>query len=165
MYAAPMFDADAFAIVGLARLDAASAEVAIRTLAKALVTAGHVKDSFEAAALKRERKSPTGLPFQGGAVALPHAEPEHVVSPAIAIASLVKPVTFREMGSPATELSVSLIVMPALTAKEQAAAGLARLIELLQDETLRAALTAAETPDAMRTLLAARWASEKGGTE
>ena len=45
-----------------------------------------------------------------------------------------------QMGSPATQLDVGLVVMPALTAKEQAAAGLARLIELLQDDALRAAL-------------------------
>jgi galactitol PTS system EIIA component len=151
-----MEGAGSFAIVGLARLDVTSAEAVIRALAKALFAAGHVKDTFEAATLKRERKSPTGLPFPGGAVALPHADPEHVASPALAIASLASPVTFREMGSPATELTVSLVVMPAFTMKEQAAAGLAHLIEHLQDETLRVALTAATSPEAMRDLLAAR---------
>lgn len=156
VYAARMEGAGSFAIIGLAQLDVTSAEAAIRALAKALVAAGHVRDTFEAAALKRERKSPTGLPFAGGAVALPHADPEHVAHPAIAIASLAKPVTFREMGSPENEHSVLLIVMPAFTAKEQAAAGLSHLIEHLQDETLRAALTAAVSPEAMRDLLAAR---------
>jgi PTS system galactitol-specific IIA component len=154
-----MVDAGAFAILGLARLEAASAEAAVRALAQALFAAGHVKASFEAAALQRERRSPTGLPFAGSAVALPHAEPEHVVSPAIAIASLARPVKFRQMGSPATQLDVALVVMPALRAKEQAAAGLSRLIELLQDEALRAELSLAASPDSMRDLLARRWAT------
>jgi PTS system galactitol-specific IIA component len=143
-------------ILCFARLSAASADAAIRALARELHRAGHVKDSFEAAAVARERRSPTGLPFEGGAVALPHAEPEHVSSHAVAMATLAAPVKFRQMGDPATLLDVRLVVMPALTAKEQAAAGLSRLIEMLQDATLRAALASAPDADAMRALLEAR---------
>src|SRR5687767_12670668 len=127
----------------LAALEAATAEEVVRALAKRLLEAGHVKPTFEGAALARERRSPTGLPFPETAVAIPHAEPEHVVSPAIAIASLVTPVRFRQMGSPATQLEVSLVVMPAFTAKEQAAAGLSTLIERLQDDALRRTLATA----------------------
>ena len=141
------------------RLDVPSAEGAIRALARALHRAGRVKDTFEAAAVARERRSPTGLPFEGGAVALPHAEPEHVVAPALAVATLARPAKFREMGSPATQLEVSLVVMPALTAKEQAAAGLARVIEMLQDGPLRAALLAAGDEGAMRAALAPAWSA------
>jgi PTS system galactitol-specific IIA component len=143
-----------------ARLPAASAEAAIRALARELHRAGHVKDSFEAAAVARERRSPTGLPFEGGAVALPHAEADHVTSHAMAMATLAAPVKFRQMGDPATQLEVGLVVMPALTAKEQASAGLSRLIELLQDATLRASLASAADADAMRALLASRWTSD-----
>ena len=129
----------------------------MRALAAKLVLAGHVKPTFEAAALLRERRSPTGLPFPGMGVAMPHAEPEHVVSPAIAIASLATPVRFRQMGSPATQIDVELVVMPALTTKEQAGAGLARLIELLQDEALRTELASATTGDEMCAAIRARW--------
>jgi PTS system galactitol-specific IIA component len=142
------------------RLEAASAEQAVRALAKELHRAGYVKASFEAAAVLRERRSPTGLPFEGGAVALPHAEPEHVLKPALAIATLVHPVRFREMGSPANALDVGLVVMPALTAKEQAAAGLAQIIELLQDAALRGTLRAATDEAAMRRALAGRRGGE-----
>jgi len=79
----------------------------------------------------------------GVAVALPHAEPEHVESPAIAVATLEKPVTFRQMGSPGTKLQVPLVVMPAFSAKEQAGAGLSGFIEKLQDEGLRQRLVEA----------------------
>jgi PTS system galactitol-specific IIA component len=144
-------------LVCCVRLEVPSAEEAIRALARALHRAGRVKDSFEAAAVARERRSPTGLPFEGLAVALPHAEPEHVLSPALAVATLARTVKFREMGSPATALDVSLVVMPALTAKEQAGAGLARVIEMLQDGPLRAALAAAADEAAMRAVLAPAW--------
>jgi galactitol PTS system EIIA component len=141
----------------LAGLPAANAEGAIRALAAALEKAGHVRGSFVQAALARERRSPTGLPFPGVAVALPHAEPEHVLAPAVAVASLAAPVKFRQMGAPAVQLDVRLVVMPALTTKEQAAAGLARLIELLQDEALRTRLAAADSPAAIASAVAERW--------
>lgn len=131
------------------RLVATNAEDAIRQLARLLAAKGHVKPSFEAAAVQREKKSPTGLPFPDAPVGLPHAEPEHVVSAAVAVAVLATPVRFREMGSPAVQLEARLVVMPALTAKDQAAAGLASLLELLQDATLRAALLEATTPSDM----------------
>jgi PTS system galactitol-specific IIA component len=149
-------------IVCIAGLDASTAEGAIRALARELHRAGYAKESFEAAAVARERRSPTGLPFAGGAVALPHAEPEHVVSPALGVATLARPVKFREMGSPATQLDVSLVVMPVLSAKEQAGAGLAQVIEMLQDGPLRASLLAAPDAEAIRVILAPVWAIAEG---
>jgi PTS system galactitol-specific IIA component len=141
-------------IVCCVGLDVSSAEAAIRALAGELRRAGCVKETFEAAAVARERRSPTGLPFEGGGVALPHAEPEHVLSPALAVATLARPAKFRQMGSPGTLLDVTLVVMPALTAKEQASAGLARVIELLQSAPLRAAIAAAGDEGAVRAALA-----------
>lgn len=133
---------------------AASAEDVIRLLAGKLHAAGHVTEGFVRAALAREKRSPTGLPFPGIAVALPHAEPEHVTTPAIAVATLSTPVVFREMGDPASKLSVALVVMPAFSAKEQAAAQLSSLIERLQDEALRARLLAAPDAAALAAALA-----------
>jgi PTS system galactitol-specific IIA component len=130
-------------------LEARDGVDAIRQLARKLADKGHVLPSFEEAAVKREKRSPTGLPFPDAPVALPHAEPEHVASAACAVAVLASPVKFREMGSPAVQLDAKIVVMPALTAKEQAAAGLASLLEMLQDAELRAALLAATTPEAM----------------
>ncbi len=139
------------------RLVATTAEEVVRALAQRLRAEAHVEATFEAAAVLRERRSPTGLPFPGMGVAMPHAEPEHVVSPAIALASLATPVRFREMGSPATQIEVELVVMPALTTKEQAGAGLARLIELLQDEKLRISLSGATTGEEMCEAIRACW--------
>jgi PTS system galactitol-specific IIA component len=141
------------AIFSCVGLEVSSSDEVIRALSRELCRVGAVKDTFEGAALARERSSPTGLPFEGGAVALPHAEPEHVLSPALGVATLVRPVRFREMGSPGVALDVRLVVMPAFTAKEQASAGLARVIELLQSASLRAALVSAKDDKAIRSLL------------
>ena len=130
---------------------------AIAELAGLLVSAGRVKDTFIAAAIDREARSPTGLPFAPPAVALPHAETEHVILPTIAIATLAHDVDFREMGSPDDIVKARIVVMPALTAKEQAAASLARIIEVLQDDALRAALVQANTAKAIHDLLAPHW--------
>lgn len=146
--------------LSMPRLVAASPEEVILVLAARLAEHGHVKPSFAAAAAKREKRSPTGLPFVPHAVALPHAEPEHVESPAIAIATLARPVRFRQMGSPGTQLDVSLVVMPALSAKEQAAASLTRVIELLQDNALREALVAADSAEALSAIFGEKWGTE-----
>lgn len=141
----------------LPHLAVASSDAAIASLAARLAENGHVKASFALAAQKREKRSPTALPFDPHPVALPHAEPEHVDTPAIAIATLEKPVRFRQMGSPGTTLEVSLIVMPALSAKEQAAASLTRVIELLQDASFREALVGASDAAAMAAIFEAKW--------
>ena len=47
--------------------------------------------------------------------------------------------------------------MPAFTAKEQAAASLTRLIELLQDDALREGLLEARDSAALAALLAPAW--------
>jgi mannitol/fructose-specific phosphotransferase system IIA component (Ntr-type) len=61
------------------------------------------------------------------------------------------------MGSPESIVKARIVVMPALTAKEQAAASLARIIEVLQDDELRAALVSANTAKAIHDLLAPHW--------
>jgi galactitol PTS system EIIA component len=141
----------------LVRLEARSAADVIRALASRLLASGHVKDSFERAALAREKKSPTGLPFAPWPVALPHAEPEHALTPAIAVATLAAPVSFRQMGSPAVSLSVSIVVMPALTAKEQAAASLSRIISLLQVEATRERMVQATSSEELLRVLSEGW--------
>jgi galactitol PTS system EIIA component len=143
----------------LVRLEVRTAADVIRALASRLLARGHVKDSFERAAIAREKKSPTGLPFAPWPVALPHAEPEHAETPAIAVATLASPVVFRQMGSPAVSLSVSIVVMPALTAKEQAAASLSRLVALLQAEETRERMVRAASSEELLRVLSEGWSA------
>lgn len=67
---------------------------------------GHVKDSFLEACTNREKEYPTGLPTEIP-VAIPHTFAEHVISPAICVVRLDRPVTFSCMGDDEETVEVS----------------------------------------------------------
>jgi galactitol PTS system EIIA component len=137
----------------LARLELPDAESVLRELSAALARAGLVAPSFLEALLAREASSPTGLPLPGRKVAVPHADPEHVHSPAIAVCTLRRPVRFAEMGNPMRQLPVEAVFLLALTDKESAQAKLVRLIERLQRPEFVDELCAAPDADALFALL------------
>ncbi|WP_394820977.1 PTS sugar transporter subunit IIA [Pendulispora albinea] len=141
----------------LAKLDVTTAERAILEIAAKLVKHGRVRASFGHATVARERRSPTGVPFASLAVAIPHVEPEHVLASSIAVATLASPLAFREMGSPQSVLDVRIVIVPAFEASDQASGALSRLIELLQDDGLRAALVDAQDERGLVRLLLERW--------
>lgn len=95
-----------------------------------------VSPGFLDAILARERTYPTGLPTEPYGVALPHADPEYVYKPQMAVMTLQDPVDFRVMGDPDLSVSVSLVVALALpeSHKERQAPMLAHLLERMQDQ-------------------------------
>jgi PTS system galactitol-specific IIA component len=124
-------------------------------IARALVEKGLVRPSFEAALLDRERTSPTGLPLPGRKVAIPHADPEHVIADAIPVCTLARPVTFCEMGNPGSELPVEIVAVLALTKAERVQQELVRLVERFQDASFVDRLHGAADVDAMLALVCA----------
>ena len=140
----------------LARLALPDAESVLRELSGALARAGLVAPTFCEALLAREASSPTGLPLAGRKVAVPHADPEHVLTPAIAVCTLARPARFAEMGNPTSLLAVEAVFVLALTDKESAQAELVRLIERLQLPDFVDELCAAPDGDALLALLQER---------
>lgn len=136
-----------------ARLGVETRDEVLRLLADALHRAGAVDDCFAAAVLAREAESPTGLPFSHWAVALPHADPRFVRAPALAFATLDRPVSFRQMGSPEVELAVTAVAMFALPDRDAAQALLTRLIEILRDGGLAGRALAATDAQSLYALL------------
>lgn len=133
----------------LVRLEAASAEEVIRRLAARLEAAGRVRPSFANAVWERERTNPTGLPLSGELhVAIPHADVEHVCAPAVAVATLARPVAFRNMVRPEEMVPVSIVILLALTELHAQIEMLQSLAELFQD------------PDRVRAVYEARSAEE-----
>lgn len=110
-------------------------EEALREIG-AMFGSDEVVPDFEEALLARERVYPTGLPTEPYGVALPHADPEYVYQPRIAVMTLQDPVEFRLMGDPDSIVQVSLVVALALpdTHKERQASLLSELVARLQDE-------------------------------
>ena len=72
---------------------------------------GDVVDGYAAACEEREQLYPTGLQLETTGVALPHADSHYVKRSAIAVATLLEPVTFRKMGDPAQDVSVRAVFM------------------------------------------------------
>jgi PTS system galactitol-specific IIA component len=103
------------------QLGGESREEALRTLAERLVAAGYASPGYAEDVITRERTFPTGLPTDPP-VAIPHADPDHVLQPAIAVGVFDAPVSFAEMGGldPAPSLQVRLVFMLAMTEKSQA---------------------------------------------
>jgi PTS system galactitol-specific IIA component len=146
-----------FAAIARARF--ASAEAALRALAASLAEGGAVRDGFGDALVAREIASPTGLPLAGGAVALPHADPTEVLRPAVAVATLVEPVAFRQMGSPEVSLPVAVVIALALCDRGDAQAGLVRMLRALQRPGAVAELRDSADDASLATALERLWTS------
>ena len=87
----------------------------ITKLGNLLYKYGFVKESYIQAVLDREEKFPTGLQARIAGVAVPHTDTEHVINPAIAIATLEKPVVFHQMGgTPNSIVNVEVVIMLAI---------------------------------------------------
>jgi PTS system galactitol-specific IIA component len=87
----------------------------IHELVKYLCEAGYVKDTYEKAIHVRESDFPTGLELQGSYnVAIPHAETEHVIRSAIALAILEDSIEWENMEDPDVNISVHLVFMLAI---------------------------------------------------
>lgn len=136
------------------KVDAASSEEVIRLLAGRLEKLGYVRPSFAEAVLAREARMPTGLPMgRDSNVAVPHTDPEHVVKPGIALATLARPVDFANMEDPDEAVPVGLVFMLALNDKDRQIEMLQQIMLTIQNEDLSNRLLAAASPDEVLLLL------------
>lgn len=129
-------------------VDAASAEDAIRAAGMPMVAAGWVTDDYVDAVVAREARFPTGLPTLPEAIAVPHADPDGVLTPSIAVARLRRPVGFVEMATIDRRLPVRLVLLLALQSKDQAAV-LSKLIRGLQEAATLGFFLASPSPAAI----------------
>ncbi|MHA7883497.1 PTS sugar transporter subunit IIA [Nitratireductor rhodophyticola] len=135
-------------------VDTDSREAVIRLLAGKLKAAGYVKDSFADAVLAREATMPTGLPLGHAVnVAVPHTDPEHVVKPGIALATLKKPVTFANMEDPDEPVDVGLVFLMALNDKDRQIEMLQEIIATIQSEEAISGLMQASSLDDVAAVL------------
>lgn len=110
----------------------AAAGPVLRALAGHLRGAGAVTATFADALVAREEAYPTGLPLPLP-VAIPHTEPEHVLRGGVAVATLVHPARFGEMGASGRTLPVRLVVAILVTDVHAHVGDLAVLLERLRD--------------------------------
>lgn len=140
----------------LVNMHASDAFSAIQGLNETLVRTGHTTPEFGEDACERERTFPTGLPTQPVAIAIPHADPDHVNASAVAIASLDAPVTFAQMGTDgSTVLEVHALFLLAIKEREKQVEMIQQLMSVIQNQTLLAGILAAASPDAVLQLIRA----------
>lgn len=114
---------------------AASQYELLGTVADNLRQQGFVKDSYKEAVIAREKVFATGLPtMDGGGVAIPHTDIEHVDKAAISFCKLKSPVDFVVMGDENSTVSVDIIFMLALKEAHSQIEMLQELMGILQDE-------------------------------
>lgn len=135
-------------------LGASGATGAIHALNDLLVQSGHAEPEFADDVLARERTFPTGLPTQPISVAIPHADPVHLMKSAIAIGVLKTPVPFGQMGTDgSTILDARIIFLLAIKEREKQVETIQQLIALIQSPDLLLGLTQAQTsPQALELI-------------
>ena len=136
--------------MGLAAEDAGQV---LRIMARRLRRLDLVHATFEEALLAREAVWPTALPLSGRKLAIPHADPKHVIVSTIACATLAAPVRFREMGAPDREIAVEVVVLLALGDSHSAQRELVRLLEKCQDSAFMDRLCACTDATGLRSVL------------
>lgn len=131
-------------VVGVRAKDA---QDAIRQLTGVLTATGHVEPEFADDVWRREQTFPTGLPTEPLAVAIPHADPDHVHSSAVSLGVLDAPVLFGQMGTDgSTRLEAHLIFLLAIKEREKQVEMIQQLVTLIQTGSLLAGLTKAKDP-------------------
>lgn len=135
-------------------IEAGHANEVIALLGGKLAELGLVTESYVDAVIAREAEMPTGLPLGGINVAVPHTDPEHVVTPTVAVATLTKPVPFGNMEDPDEKLPISIVFLLALKDKDKQIEMLQAIAGLIQNGSLLEEMTAAADKEDILALLA-----------
>lgn len=101
------------------------------------VELGWAKPGYGGALVEREAAFPTGIQLPTCGVAIPHADREWTVVPAILGASLKEPVLFRNMEDPSAQVAVNLVVLMLIARPADHLRVLQRLVDLFQSGRAR----------------------------
>jgi len=127
-------------------VEAGDARDVIGKLTAVLVETDHVTSEFADDVWEREKSFPTGLPTQPLAVAIPHADPDHVNQSAVCVGVLNSPVNFSQMGTDgSTVLDVPIVFLLAIKEKEKQVEMIQQLMTLIQSPELLDGLFRAES--------------------
>lgn len=128
---------------------------ALDVMSSLMYKEGMVKDSFADAVAKREEVYATGLELLDMGIAMPHTDAEHVITPAIALGILEKPVQFCGMGEPDKQIEVEIIFMLAIKEAHSQLKILQALLKVFQQEGRLTALKACKTKKEAADMLSA----------
>ena len=90
---------------------AVTRDQALRTLADKAMAAGWAKSGYGDAVLRREAAYPTGLHTLGVEIAIPHADAEWTLVPAMLIGVLDEAAAFQPMGGQGGDVMAKIILL------------------------------------------------------
>lgn len=128
-------------------LDVASQEDLFAHLARKVTGVGYVRDSFEQALADLEAIYPTALPTQPEAIAIPHTDAEHIITPFIAPVRLRTAVRWAEMGNDQNHHDVRFVFLLGLDKAGGQVKALQALTTAFQDPTFFTRLADATGPE------------------
>lgn len=134
-------------------IKAADRNEALKRLTDTLMEKGFVKEGYYEMLMAREAAYPTGLRTEPFAVAVPHADPDCVLKPCIAIARLEQSVEFEEMGNETQTVPVKYIFNLVLQKMEQQLELLQTVIGVFSNRDLMERLETETSPDKIAELL------------
>lgn len=110
-----MMENTIFSNISILRISDKTRDGALQQLADHMIAAGYARPGYDEAVISRENAYPTGLHTNGVEIAIPHADAEWTLLPALAIGLLEQPVVFQPMGGQGSEVQASLIFMLTLS--------------------------------------------------
>lgn len=111
-----------------------SQEDVIRALGERLIQTGCIEEQYVSEVLEREKHYPTGLEIGEVNAAIPHAVPDFVKQPSIAVGIVKQGVAFRNMADPSQSLDVHVVFLLAMTNPESQLKMLEQTMALIQDK-------------------------------
>lgn len=137
----------------LPRLEARTWQEVIQALGDKLQDYGYVKATYVPAVMEREGVFPTGLPLGDINVAIPHTDVEHVNKPAIAVATLARPVAFGNMGEPGSLLEARIVFLLAMKEPHAQLDLLQNLVKTLQNPQVLEHMLGTSSPEEIESIL------------
>ncbi|WP_295883239.1 PTS sugar transporter subunit IIA [uncultured Anaerococcus sp.] len=111
-----------------------SKEDLLKYLTETMLKDDIIKDTFYENLMERESKYPTGLNTGDIKVAIPHTNPEHVKRAAISIATLKKPIRFKNMENSTQDIDADLVFMLAVDNPEKQVPLLVKLMSIFSQK-------------------------------
>jgi PTS system galactitol-specific IIA component len=126
----------------------ANSREAIEWLSQTLIQSGNVTPEFIEDVWKREQVFPTGLPTAPFAIAVPHADPDHVDRTGMAVGVLKAPVEFAQMGTDGSvKLQAQILFLLAIKESEKQVEMIGQLMSLIQSADLLTGLANTANPE------------------
>jgi len=108
----------------------------LSSLASKAVAAGWAKPGYPEALLAREAAYPTGLHARGMDLAIPHADPEWTLVPALVVGILQQPASFQPMGGQGPEVLATFVLLLVIPSADAHVEFLRALTGFIEDQRL-----------------------------